>query len=97
MSSNDPTAILNEKKTNFANYLDGLNKKLNNTDLAKKIELIRSVDLGTFLVGMTNSVLPLLDRDPIEICREYNIDSSALESPDIDKIIRYCKLFTGKT
>lgn len=94
---NDPVLVLNEKRFNFANYLEELNSKLQSKDIEQKISLIRSVDIGAFLVAMNVNVTPLLDKDPKDVCQEYGLDASALTAPEIDKIVRYCKLFTGKT
>lgn len=85
---------LEQKKSNFANYLEELNKKLNNIEVTSKVARIRSVDLGTFLVGM-NEVKPLLCRPHHEVCKEFCIDLSILTSEEVNKVIRYCRLFCG--
>lgn len=95
MADNQAFKVLDEKKTNFANFLEGLNKKINNANLEHKISLMRSVDVGSFITAMNANVSHLIDKDPKVICDEYNIPYSQLEPQEIDKVIRYVKLFTG--
>lgn len=93
-------AFLREKLNNFANFLDGLvkarphNKRRVNAHA--KIDELRTIDTGVFLLHITNDMLPYKQNVKAYVAKMLAEDGSCadeLKPDELQKLTRYIHMF----
>ena len=100
MAAQTNDGFIREKLVNFVNFLTKcLEKRMHHTrfqEFAKKLDELRNVDTGHFVLYITEKMVPHKENPGVYILRlltENDIQMTDLKNDELEKLTRYVSCF----
>ena len=100
MESQTNDAFLKSKISRFIDFLSSILKtRLNNARFAEfkeKIEQLRTLDTGHFILHVTESMVPYKTNIPTYVAKmlaEHDLETKDLTTDELNKMCRYVEMF----
>lgn len=94
-SSTDRSAFINEKLTNFANFV-ATSSFSAHPPVVEQLQSVGKLDPAAFLAYVLSHIAPF-EKDLLglmqKLCKMHGIEFNCLKKEDVDKCVRYFQLF----